>query len=115
MKYEKKQKKHDQNTHEEWSECIGIESRFEYENWKSTFVQNELEFTKLLLLAYGGFHLADAVSCVYAGPENGVMAANPLDIKEDIPVKLGVKTMILVDEVTNKKAHATHVCTPRNA
>ena len=43
------------------------------------------------------------------------MAANPLDIKEDIPVKLGVKTMILVDEVTNKKAHATHVCTPRNA
>ena len=58
--------------------------------------------------------MADAVSCVYAGPENGVMAANPLDIKEDIPVKLGVKTMILVDEVTNKKAHATHVCTPRN-
>lgn len=44
MKYEKKQKKLDQNTHEEWSEseCIGIESRFEYENWKSTFVQNEL-------------------------------------------------------------------------
>lgn len=39
------------------------------------------------LLAGGGFHLADAVSCVYAGPENGVMAANPLDIKEDIPVK----------------------------
>ena len=36
------------------------------------------------------------------------MAANPLDIKEDIPVKLSVKTMKLVDEVTNKMDHATH-------
>ena len=33
------------------------------------------------------FHLATAVRGVYACPQNGVMAANELDIKEDIPEK----------------------------
>ena len=33
------------------------------------------------------FYLADAVKGEYACPQKGVMAANELDIKEDIPEK----------------------------
>lgn len=55
--------------------------------YRMNFNSQNFGIYSFLLLACGGFHLADAVSCVYAGPENGVMAANPLDIKEDIPVK----------------------------
>ena len=55
--------------------------------YRMNFNSQNFGYYSFLLSAGGGFHLAEAVSCVYAGPENGVMAANPLDIKEDIPGK----------------------------
>ena len=62
--------------------------------YRMNFNSQNFGYYSFLLSAGGGFHLAEAVSCVYAGPENGVMAANPLDIKEDIPGKeTAVKTL----------------------
>ena len=69
--------------------------------YRMNFNSQNFGIYSFLLLADGGFHLADAVSCVYAGPENGVMAANPLDIKEDIPVKETCVKCLKNDDVKN--------------